>query len=197
MVYPFLYYLVQFFLRLWHPVFRVTGRKNVEKGQQLIICGNHSGMMDPAWLLFALKMNKKCPAIIAKESVMKIPVIGAILKSQGVFGVRRGENDVNAVKNGLSALKAGKSLMLFPEGTRVKKGKVIEPKSGAVMFSLRTKTPIVPMYLTAKRYPFSPMRCVIGKPWMPEIEGTKPTQEELHNLTAVLMEKIYKLGETK
>jgi len=195
--YPFLYHIVHIAMRLWHPVFRVKGREHVRKGQQLIICGNHSGMADPIWLLFALKLNKACPAIAAKEEVMRVPLLGAFLKKFGVFGVRRGENDVSAVKNGLAALKAGKNLLLFPEGTRVKKGKVIEPKNGAVMFALRTNTPILPVYLTPKRFPFSPLRCVIGKPWMPECENAKPTQEELHDLTMTLMEKIYALGEEK
>lgn len=195
--YPFLYQLVHAVLRLWHPVFKVTGRENIPQDTALVICGNHSGMMDPAWILFAMKLRKECPCIMAKESVMKIPVIGAILRHVGVFGIRRGENDVHAVKEGLSALKNGRSLLLFPEGTRVKPGKIVEPKSGAVLFATRTQTPILPVYLEARRYPFSPLRCVIGKPWMPPTESRKATPEELHRLSKDLMEKIYKLGETK
>lgn len=195
--YPFLYQLVHAALRVWHPVFRVTGRENIPQEQNLVICGNHVGMMDPAWVLFAMKLRKDCPAIIAKEEVLKIPVIGPILKSVGVFPVRRGENDVNAVKHGLGALKSGKSLLLFPEGTRVKKGKVVEPKSGAVMFAVRTATPILPVYLETRRFPFSPMRCVIGKPWTPPVEGRKASPEELHSLAKELMSIIYALGEDK
>jgi len=195
--YPFLYQLVRAALRVWHPVFRVTGRENIPQGQNLVICGNHSGMMDPAWVLFAMKASKECPAIVAKEEVMRIPVIGPILRHVGVFPVKRGENDVNAVKHGLAALKSGKSLLLFPEGTRVKKGKVVEPKSGAVMFAVRTGVPILPVYLENKRFPFSPMRCVIGAPWTPPVEGKKATPEELHNLARELMDKIYVLGETQ
>ncbi len=192
-VYPFLYRLVRCVMFLWHPVFMVKGRENIPTDTQLILCGNHSGMADPIWMLFALKLNKSCPAIIAKASVMKIPVVGRILKSQGVFGVNRGEIDMSAVKNGLSALRDGKHLLLFPEATRVKPGKVIEPKNGAVMFSLRTNTAILPIWLEAKRFPFSPLHCVIGEPWMPESAEKKPTQEEMTTLTRELMDKIYAL----
>ncbi len=191
--YPFLYRLVRWGMFLWHPVFKVKGRENVPADTQLILCGNHSGMADPIWMLFALKLNKSCPAIMAKASVLKIPLIGRLLKSQGIFGVNRGENDMAAVKNGLSALRSGKHLLLFPEATRVKPGKVIEPKNGAVMFSLRTNTPILPVWLEAKRYPFSPLHCVIGEPWMPQSAEAKPTQEEMTRLTRELMEKIYAL----
>ncbi len=195
--YPFLYRLVQVGLRFWHPVFRVTGRENVPTDQNLVICGNHSGMADPIWILFALNFSKSCPCVMAKESVLKIPVIGRILKAAGVFPVRRGENDVNAVKHGLACLKAGQSMILFPEGTRVKKGKVVEPKSGAVLFATRTDTPILPVFVENKRFPFSPMRCVIGKPWTPPTAEKKATPEELHSLTKELMTMIYELGEAK
>lgn len=195
--YRFLFPIVHAAMRLWHPVFRVSGREHLKEGQQMIICCNHSGMADPLWILFGLNLNKECPAVVAKASVMKVPLLGAFLRKFGVFGVNRGEVDVSAAKAGLDALAQGKNLMIFPEGTRVKKGKVIMPRNGAVKFSLRTGVPIVPVYLTAKRYPFSPLRFAIGAPWMPQCSNEKPSAEELTALTQELMEKIYALGETK
>ena len=196
-VYSFLYHTVQIFLRIWHPVFRVEGRENIPTEGNFVICANHSGLADPIWLLFALKASQKCPRIMAKESVMKLPILGSILLSAGVFGVRRGENDIAAVKEGLSTLKSGQNLLLFPEGTRVKPGKTVEAKSGAVMLSMRTGTPVLPIYLEQKRHIFSPMRCVIGAPYMPQADNPRrPTPEELHSRSRELMEKIYAMGET-
>lgn len=197
-VYTILYGICRFFLFLWHPVFRVTGREHLPEDRNLVICPNHRGMADPLWVLFALKASKQCPRIMAKASVMQIPILGGILKAAGVFGVRRGENDIAAVKEGLSALKNGQGLLLFPEGTRVKPGKTAEAKSGAVMLSMRTAAPILPIYLETKRFPFSPMRCVIGQPYLPQAENLRrPTPEELHAAAQDLMKKIYALGETK
>lgn len=192
--YPFLYSLVHAAMRIWHPVFRVTGRENIPQGQPVVICPNHSGLADPIWVLFAMNCRRECPGIMAKEQVMQVPILGRFLRALGVFPVRRGENDVNAVKHGLGCLKGGRSLLLFPEGTRVKKGKTVEPKSGAVMFALRTGTPILPVYLETRRFPFSPMRCVIGAPWTPVTREKKATPEEMHALAQELMDKIYALG---
>lgn len=192
--YPFLYGLVRSIMFLWHPVFRVKGREHLQEGAQYVICPNHSGMMDPIWIVFAMQLRKGNPCIMAKDSVMKVPVLGTVLRRFGVFGVKRGENDVQAVKQALAVLKNGESLMLFPEGTRVKPGKTVEPKSGAVLFATRTQTPILPIYLQQKRFPFSPLRCVIGEPYLPSEEKKLPP-EELHRLTRELMEKIYKLEE--
>ena len=195
--YRFLFPIVHAAMRLWHPVFRVSGRENLSEGQQMIICGNHSGMADPLWILFALNLNKECPAVVAKASVMKVPLLGAFLRKFGVFGVNRSEVDVNAAKAGLDALEQGKNLLIFPEGTRVKKGKVIKPRNGAVKFSLKTGVPIVPVYLQPKRFPLSSLRCVIGEPWLPQCASEKPSVEELTVLTRELLDKIYALGETK
>ena len=197
-LYTFLYHAVHAVLRIWHPVFRVEGRENIPTEGNYLICANHSGLADPIWLLFALKCDQKCPRIMAKESVLRIPILGKILKKVGVFGVKRGENDINAVKEGLQTLKTGKNLLLFPEGTRVRPNKPAEAKSGAILLAMRTNTPILPIFLQAERRPFSPLRCVIGKPYLPQAENLRrPTPEELHHGSKELMKKIYALGESK
>ena len=197
-LYQFLYWLVRSILFLWHPVLRVTGRENIPQEQNLVICANHRGMADPIWILFAMRCTRGCPRIMAKESVTKIPVLGAVLKYFGIFGVRRGENDIQAIKEALATLKSGQSLLLFPEGTRVKPGCRIPAKSGGVMLAMRTGTPVLPVYLETKRYPFSPMRCVIGSPYDPHAENPRrATPEELHVRTQELMDTIYALGESK
>lgn len=197
-LYSVLYVLVFPFLRLWHPVFRVEGRENIPTEGNYLICANHSGLADPLWLFYALRLRTKCPRIMAKDSVMRVPVLGAFLRYMGVFGVKRGENDIGAVKESLAALKGGENLMLFPEGTRVKPGKTVPAKSGAVLLAMRTGTPILPIYLEPKRHPFSALHCVIGKPYLPTAENLRrPSPDELHGQSKALMEKIYALGEGK
>ena len=196
MIYHILFWVVRVVMVFWHPVFRVRGRENIPQDRNCVVCANHSGLADPVWIEFALR-PKRAPRIMAKAEVMKIPVFGWILKGLGAFAVRRGENDVNAVKTALKALRDGENLMLFPEGTRVRPGKIITPKSGAVMLALRTNTPILPIWLQPKRFPFSPLTCVIGAPYLPQTASEKATPNELHTLTEELMQRIYALGESK
>ena len=195
MIYQILFVIVRVVMGLWHPVFRVRGRENFPQDRNVLICANHSGLADPVWIELALH-PKRPPKIMAKAEVLKIPVLGWIFKALGAFGVRRGENDVTAVKTALKTLRDGENLMLFPEGTRVRPWKEITPKSGAVMLAVRTKTPILPVWLQPKRFPFSPLACVIGAPYLPPASTEKPAQSELHELTVDLMDRIYKLGET-
>ena len=186
--------IVRAALFLWHPVFRVIGRENVPKEGRLMICANHSGMADPIWIYFALKLGH-VPRIMAKQEVMKVPVLGQMLKFFGVFGVDRDSTDINAVKTALRCLNDEQQILVFPEGTRVKPGTFVEPKRGAVTLAARTNAPVLPVYLTANRRPFSPLTCVIGQPYLLQFEGKRATDEDLRKCSEDLMHRIYRLGE--
>ena len=186
--------IVRVFLFFWHPVFRVIGRENVPKSGRLMICANHSGMADPIWIYFALRLGH-VPRIMAKQEVMKVPVLRQLLKFFGVFGVDREGADVNAVKTALRCLNDEQQLLVFPEGTRVRPEMSVEPKRGAVTLAARTNTPVLPVFLTAERHPFSPLTCVIGKPYLLQFEGKRATDEELRICSEDLMRRIYQLGE--
>lgn len=192
--YRILFVIVRAAMFLYHPVFRVIGREHVPKEGRLLICPNHSGAADPIWVIFALRLGH-IPRIMAKKELMKFPLFAWIFHKFGVFGVDRGGNDVNAIKTGLRCLKDEQQLMIFPEGSRVRKGKRPQPKRGAILLSQRTDTPILPVYLTSKRYPFSPMTCVIGKPYRPDFGDTKPTDVQLEQEASRLMDLIYEMGE--
>lgn len=188
--------LVRIALFFYHPVFKVAGRENIPQKGRLVICANHRGIADPLWIVATLRLGH-IPRIMAKKEATEAPVLGWLLRHVGVFGVDRNGTDVVAIKNGLRCLKEEEELLIFPEGTRVKPGKIVEPKRGAVLLAARTDSPILPVYISTKRYPFSPMKCVIGKPYRPQFAGMKPTEEELERETKLLMERIYGMGEAE
>jgi 1-acyl-sn-glycerol-3-phosphate acyltransferase len=194
-IYSFLYTLCRIGFFVWHPVFRVHGRENVPEGGALICC-NHSGMADPLWVIFAMGRKNRM-RIMAKVQLIRTPVLGKFLEWVGVFGVDRGNNDINAIKTALRVLKEGQKLLLFPEGTRVKPPKRIPAKSGAALFATRTDSLVVPVYVTPRRAPFVPVDLTFGTPYRMEYEGKKPTPAELQSLSDALMDQIYAMGATK
>ena len=191
--YPIIYAVLWLFLRFYHwPTFK--GRKNLPKGP-CIICGNHSGLADPLWFLLLLR-ERFPPWTMAKNTLFeKKPWISRFLMAFRAFPVNRGANDIGAIKKSLTVLKKGEKLLIFPEGTRVKPGMTVEPKSGAVLLAERAGVPIVPVYITPNRKPFRPIRVLLGEPWTPEFSSRRPDNDELTAVTAVLMEKIYGLPE--
>lgn len=187
-----LYTIIWPFYKVARPL-RVVGRENIPEGP-VVICGNHTSWDDPFCVVFAF--GRKYPMrAIAKIQLMRIPVIGWALQKAGVFGVDRGNADIKAVKTALKTLKDGNRLLIFPEGTRVHEGEAVEAKTGAAMFATRTGVPMMPVYIQRKKKLFRPNVVVLGKPYMPEFAGRKPTPDELDMISNDLMERVRKLGE--
>lgn len=188
-----LYCVVWPFFNLVHPC-RAIGREKVPQGAA-ILCPNHTRMSDPFFVVFALGLKVK-PRVMAKAELMGIPVIGWILKKAGVFAVERGKSDVGAVKEAIKCLKGGDKLLLFPEGTRHKDGSIDESgKTGAAMFSVRTESPLVPIYIPAEKKWFRRTPVVFGEPFLPQVEGRKGSAEEYKAITRELMSRIAALEE--
>lgn len=186
-VYPFLW----IFMRVFHP-WRVIGREHVPEGGALL-CGNHTTLGDPCYVACAMGSRPQL-RVLAKEEVMRWPVVGFILKKAGIIGVKRGRADVSAMKTCIKVLKNGEKLLIFPEGTRVKEGETSEAHSGAAMLSTRTGVPIVPVYISPRKRWFRRTDVVLGQPYLPEFEGKKATPEDYRRIAEDLMLRIRQLG---
>ena len=189
--YRFLYSVVRIAMFFWHPVFRVSGREHIPQGA-CVICSNHIGMADPLWTIFALR-EKRFFRIMAKEQLLEVPLLGRLLRWLGLIGVKRGENDVHAVREALKALKSGEKLLIYPEGTRARSGP-LPGKTGAVLLAQRAGCPILPVYIQRRRRPFSPLRLVIGPARTVTFADRRATAEELREATDALMDEIYAMG---
>lgn len=183
---------IRVFLGFAHPRLRVYGRENIPEGAAVVCC-NHVSISDPLWVIYAGKFPR-IPRTMAKKELMDVPVLGKILSHLGVFPVNRGNSDIGAVKTTLRILREGEKLLIFPEGTRIRRGKVSQPHSGAVLFSLRADAPLVPVYVSRSRKFLRHMDVVFGEPYLPQPAGARPSPAELEAFSQELMDKIYALG---
>jgi 1-acyl-sn-glycerol-3-phosphate acyltransferase len=175
-----------------------VGRENLPEGGGLF-CANHTGYADPLCLMFALGSRDQVRPM-AKAELLRIPVLGWLLKKVGVFGVERGKADVTAVKTAMRYLKSGENVLMFPEGTRIKDGvdkhgNQGEAKAGAVMLSSRTGAPLVPVYIPEKKPWFHRLSIVVGQPYYPQLASRKGSAEEYQALAEDLLGRIYALKE--
>lgn len=190
-VYAVLYPLVWIFMRIFHP-WKAEGRENVPEGA-VVMCGNHTTLGDPVYVVCALGWKAQT-RIIAKEELMKIPVLGFLLKKAGIIGIKRGKADVTAIKDAMRVLRDGEKLLLFPEGTRVKEGESAAAHTGAAMFATRTDTMLLPIYISPNKKLFRKTRVVFGKPYQAVYEGRKPSPEDYQSIADDLMDRIHQLG---
>ncbi len=193
------YRILRAFLAVWlrilHPVIRVCGRETIPEGPCMLCC-NHSSFSDPVWVIVYGKLSR-LPRIMAKQELMKLPVLGWLYRKLGAFPVDRGGTDLKAVQTTLKTLREGNRVLIFPEGTRVRKGKKAEAHSGALLMANRAKVPVVPIYVSTKKHLFSPILLRFGEPYFPEYAAAKATPEELTLRSAELLEKIYAMGDER
>ena len=185
--YRIAYSIIAPLIRLFFP-HRAVGLENLPEGGALI-CPNHASAWDP--VIVAIAMPRRAGmAFMGKEQLFRIPPLGWLFKKLGAFPVKRGGNDLTAMRFSLTSLREGKRLLMFPEGTRSKDGEMGEAKTGAAMFAIRTGVPIVPMYIPAKKKWFRRTPVIFGEPFYPQIEGKKGTPEDYERVADELMERI-------
>ena len=191
--YHFLAFLVRICFRICHPVIRVKGRENLPPGAA-VLCGNHSNLTDPIWVIAWAQLNR-LPGTMAKKELFGNALFRWFFAKVGAFPVDRGSTDISAIKNALQTLKDDNKLLIFPEGTRVRNGKKSEPHSGAIVIAHRRNAPIVPIYLSVNKGLFRPIHLIFGTPYTLDFRGEKPDGAALEKAAEEMMAKIYNLGE--
>lgn len=187
-----LYFIIRPVMAVIYPT-KYYGRENIPE-EGCLVCGNHSSGWDPFFIIFGLT-RKRPFAVMAKESLFKIPVVGYVIKKAGAFEVKRGASDIHAIKHALEALKSGKFVALFPEGTRIKSREEGEPKTGAAMLSSRAGVPVLPVYIPMKKKLFRLNKVYFAKPMTLVPEGKRANSKDYEKFTAELMDAIYGCGD--
>ena len=193
----FIYYFVGFITRILHPT-TVEGMERLPKSG-VLLCPNHASNWDPILVALRLPINYRLH-IMAKEELFHNPLLGWLLKKVGAFPVSRGNNDINAVKQSIQALKEGDNLLIFSEGTTIHDGVgytdglPAHAKAGVAMIGVRTGATLVPVFVDGEKKPFHRTRIIFGEPYEPHYTGRRGTAEEMQKIAADLLEAAYALG---
>ena len=121
---------------------RVFGAENVPLTGGVILASNHASYLDPPLVGAGIKRGIN---FLARESLFRFPVMGAVLRSWSVVPVDRDGGGAKGLKNILDRLLAGGGIILFPEGTRTKDGKLLPARSGIGLTVIKSNAPVVPV----------------------------------------------------
>ncbi len=134
----------RFSAKLFGISIEVTGSENYSPEQNYLVISNHAGMADIPLLLGTMNLNLR---FLAKEELGKIPLFGRALKQAGYVMIKRGQNR-EALKSLFAAsevLKSGRSVHIFPEGTRSATGELLPFKRGAFLVAQQGDAPVLPV----------------------------------------------------
>jgi 1-acyl-sn-glycerol-3-phosphate acyltransferase len=147
---------------------RWTGLEYLPRESGFVLAANHNSNFDP-WALGLPLFPRRYLRFMGKSELFN-PILGAILTAAGAFPVRRGQADREAIETAVELCRSGHVVVMFPEGTRRKKGlrKRYEarPHNGAARIALEAGVPLVPAAIkgTDRLARLGPVRVAYGPP---------------------------------
>jgi 1-acyl-sn-glycerol-3-phosphate acyltransferase len=108
----------------------------------VILASNHASFLDPPLVGSGLKRGIN---YLARESLFRFPGVGALLRSWSAVPVDRDGGGAAGLKVILDRLLAGGGIILFPEGTRTRDGRLQPARSGIGLIVIKSQAPVVPV----------------------------------------------------
>jgi 1-acyl-sn-glycerol-3-phosphate acyltransferase len=121
---------------------RVFNAERVPLKGPVILASNHASFLDPPLVGSGLHRDIN---YLARESLFRFPVVGAILRSWNSVPVDREGGGARGLKAILERLLAGGGIILFPEGTRTHDGKLQPARAGIGLTVIKSDAPVVPV----------------------------------------------------
>ena len=150
----------------------VTGQENLPKESGYLMYANHQGLFDILALVSAMENPF---AVVLKKELYKLPLIKQMVDSTKSFPMDREDirQSMGVIQSVTNEVKNGRNYLIFPEGTRSKKGnEMLEFHGGSFKCATKAKCPVVPIAL---------IDCfkVLDQ------KGSKPLKVQLHLLPAI------------
>lgn len=141
--YPPMFWARCFFCILFIPT-ETRGSENIDKNTSYIFVANHQGAFDIFLIYGYLGHNFKW---MMKQSLKKIPFVGTACQYAGHILVDRTSRTSirQTMQQAAKTLRGGMSMVVFPEGTRSKDGRLQRFKRGAFSLAEDLSLPVVPI----------------------------------------------------
>lgn len=181
-------------LRVLAPGSAGYGMEHMPLAGGVVLAMNHLAAIDPP---LVGQFFRRPVYFMAKAELMAVPCVGRLLADCGVFSVRRGESDRDAIRHARDLAARGRVVGLFAEGTRQKSGVPGPVQPGAAMIAMQEGVPVLPCGLDSFGWSTSNRRAcslVFGEPfWLDDLpcngRGYKAGSERIGVELARLWEK--------
>src|SRR5436853_480962 len=120
---------------------RVYNPERVPVRGPVILASNHASILDPPLVGAGLRRSIN---YLARENLFRFPVVGWVLRKWNSVPVDREGGGAKGLKAILDRLLNGNAIILFPEGTRTRDGKLQPARSGIGLTVIKSSAPVVP-----------------------------------------------------
>lgn len=177
---------------VFHIGFRVEciGRENLKKVRTsgCIIAPNHVSAIDPVFVVITRFWGRRM-VVFAKKELFEINVLLTwFFRWMGALCVRGTREELDVIDQTVEACRNGGTLLIFPEGTREKEGKLLQPKSGLFVIAAQAAVDVVPVRILydtpdGRMKLFCKVKVVYGEP-MPAAQFAMENRRDLKTLRA-------------
>ena len=177
---------------MFHIGFRVEciGRENLKKVRTsgYIIAPNHVSAIDPVFVVITRFWGRRM-VVFAKKELFEINVLLTwFFRWMGALCVRGTREELDVIDQTVEACRNGGTLLIFPEGTREKEGKLLQPKSGLFVIAAQAAVDVVPVRILydtpdGRMKLFCKVKVVYGEP-MPAAQFAMESRRDLKTLRA-------------
>ena len=180
---------------------RVHGRRNVPKrGTAAILAPNHFSQADHFFA--GIYLFRRKVRFMGKSQIFGPPVLTYILSHGGVFPVRRGHRDEEAMKTAFELIDQGELLLVYAEGGRQRSGELGVPKPGIGRIALETGAPVIPVAICGsasarrwRRLRFPQVTITYGEPMTFAVEPDPGRERQLEVAGEIFAEVRRMYGE--
>ncbi|MFT4052205.1 MAG: lysophospholipid acyltransferase family protein [Microbacterium sp.] len=128
----------------------ITGAENLPIDGPYVLAPNHYSEFDPIIVAVATWRMGRAPRFMAKESLFRIPVLGALLRGTGMIPVARAASATAArqtIAHAEDLVAHGRGVIVYPEGSLTRDEDLwpMRGKTGAVRLALAGNIPVIPM----------------------------------------------------
>jgi 1-acyl-sn-glycerol-3-phosphate acyltransferase len=126
---------------------QVEGTEHLAPDRPYIFAANHQSQFDILALQGFLGIDFRW---LAKKELFKVPIWGTAMRRAGYIPIDRshGRQAIKSLDGAAQKIARGTSVIIFPEGTRSKDGKLQKFKSGAMRLAIKSGVPLVPVAIT-------------------------------------------------
>ena len=162
----------------------------------LIIVANHVNLLEIPIIYTHLQPRPVTGLVLAAR--WDSPWLRWLLEVCGAIPLRRGEADVAAMRKALERLKAGHIVVIAPEGTRSKSGRLQKGHPGVVLLALHSNAPLLPVVFyggehyrdNTRRLQRTDFHIVVGEPFSLDPGGVKVTRQVRRQMVDEVMAQM-------